>query len=145
MVPALHRQLFRRILSSPVTSARPVCSPDRNSRYQGHTLENHIGNAWKFTRRKEPARIEFGQEISGNRAAYFVRDNGAGFDMDYADKLFTTFYRLHQAGEFEGTGIGLSIAQRVIHLHGGRLWGQAVPDEGATFYFTLKPAAPGQK
>lgn len=100
-------------------------------------LENLLSNAWKFTARHDSARIEFGgKEIKGKRA-YFVRDDGAGFDMEYADKLFVPFQRLHSYSDFEGTGIGLSIVQRILHRHGGELWAEGAVDRGATFYFTL--------
>jgi PAS domain S-box-containing protein len=100
-------------------------------------LENLIGNAWKFTARHETARIEFGLTTTGDKPTYYVRDNGAGFDMAYADKLFVPFQRLHAYNEFAGTGIGLSIVQRIIHRHGGEVWAEGAPEHGATFYFTL--------
>ncbi len=103
-------------------------------------LENLIGNAWKFTSRKTPARIEVGCAAEGGEIVYFVRDDGAGFDMAYADKLFGAFQRLHEATEFEGTGIGLATAHRVISRHGGRIWAEGRPGEGATFFFTLGAA-----
>jgi light-regulated signal transduction histidine kinase (bacteriophytochrome) len=101
-------------------------------------MENLLGNAWKFTGKKPSARIEFGSVKEGSETAYFVRDNGAGFDMAYADKLFAPFERLHPATEFSGSGIGLAAVQRIIRRHGGRIWAQGAPGEGATFYFTLK-------
>ena len=100
-------------------------------------LVNLLGNAWKFTGRRESAHVEFGLRSNGDGPAYFVRDNGAGFDMAHADQLFGPFRRLHRSDEFPGTGIGLAIVQRVVHRHGGRIWAEAKPDCGATFYFTL--------
>jgi PAS domain S-box-containing protein len=100
-------------------------------------LENLLGNAWKFTSKTPRARIEFGRETKDNREAFYVRDNGAGFDMTYADKLFMPFARLHSAQEFPGSGIGLSVVQRIINRHGGRLWAEGKPGGGATVWFAL--------
>ena len=100
-------------------------------------LENLLDNAWKFSSRTPGARIEFGMAEAGGKRAYFVRDNGAGFDPAYADKLFKPFQRLHQPDEFAGTGIGLATVQRIVQRHGGRVWAEGAPGKGATFWFTL--------
>ena len=100
-------------------------------------LENLLGNAWKFTGNNPKAKIEFGVTQVDDRSAYFVRDNGAGFDMAYANKLFGAFQRLHAPSEFPGSGIGLATVQRIIHRHGGHVWAEGAVGQGATFYFTL--------
>ena len=100
-------------------------------------LENLLGNAWKFTGKHPTARIEFGLTVKDGKAVYFVRDDGAGFDMEYADKLFGAFQRLHRTTEFPGIGIGLATIQRIIHRHGGMVWAEGEVEQGATFYFTL--------
>lgn len=102
-----------------------------------NALENLLGNAWKYTARTPQAVIEFGAQTVNGERVYFVRDNGAGFDMRYADKLFQPFQRLHRADEYPGHGIGLATVQRIIQRHGGRIWAESSPGQGATFYFTL--------
>jgi PAS domain S-box-containing protein len=108
-------------------------------------LENLIGNAWKYSSKNPNAVIEVGTEIRDNTTIYFVRDNGVGFDMKYADKLFGAFQRLHSSDEFEGTGIGLAIVQRILHRHGGDIWAEAEVGRGTTIRFCLEPVGKGEE
>ncbi len=101
-------------------------------------LENLIDNAWKFTGRQKEPQIEFGATLKDEKNVFFIRDNGVGFDMAYAHKLFGAFQRLHTSDEFPGTGIGLATVQRIIHRHGGKIWAESEVGKGAVFYFTLK-------
>src|SRR5438552_2852847 len=105
-------------------------------------LVNLIGNAFKFSRNRSHPRVDIAARREGDAVIYYVKDNGAGFDMRYKDKLFGVFQRLHHVEEFEGTGVGLALAQRIIDRHGGRIWAEGKPNEGATFYFTLPSAPP---
>jgi len=115
-------------------------SATADSRLVEILLQNLMGNAWKFSSRKDDPTVRVGR-LDGDGRVFYVRDNGAGFDMAYADKLFGAFQRLHSASEFEGTGIGLATVQRIVHRHGGRVWAEAQPGRGATFYFTLEGEA----
>jgi hypothetical protein len=107
-----------------------------------HVFVNLLSNAFKFTCKREKSLIEVGCRKENGEQIYFVRDNGVGFDMQHTQKLFGVFQRLHGSGEFEGTGIGLSIVQRIVQRHGGRIWAEAAVDQGATFYFILPDSAP---
>jgi len=98
---------------------------------------NLISNALKYSRNKEIAEIEIGSYEKGEQTCYYIKDNGAGFDMQYADKLFGVFQRLHKLNEFEGTGIGLALVKTIVKRHGGYVWGEGKVNEGAAFYFTL--------
>jgi signal transduction histidine kinase len=114
-----------------------------DSRLLRIALENLLGNAWKFTGGRPTARIEIGVEARNGSPVYYVRDNGAGFDMAYVEKLFAPFQRLHTVDQFPGTGIGLATVQRIVLKHGGRIWAEAAPDRGAAFFFTLEQSKVG--
>lgn len=102
-------------------------------------ITNLLGNAWKYTGRRKQALVSFGREQRDDQTVFCVRDNGAGFDMTYASKLFTPFQRLHSVREFPGSGVGLACVARVVHKHGGRIWADARTGEGAAFFFTIAP------
>jgi PAS domain S-box-containing protein len=112
-----------------------IAKADRN--LMQIALENLIGNAWKYTRKKAEAKIEFSSFLRDSKTVYFIRDNGVGFDMRYVNKLFGAFQRLHSASEFEGSGIGLATVRRIIRRHQGTIWAEGIVNEGAVFYFTL--------
>jgi signal transduction histidine kinase len=127
--------------SQPQRQVEFIIAPGLTANGNAHLLrillENLLGNAWKFTGKHLKARIEFGTTQVDGEEAFFIRDNGAGFDMTYADKLFGIFQRLHAADEFPGTGVGLATVRRVAYHHGGRVWAEGKVEKGATFYFTL--------
>jgi light-regulated signal transduction histidine kinase (bacteriophytochrome) len=127
--------------SQPERQAEFVIAPDivveADSRLFRAMLENLLSNAWKYSGQRAAARIEFGRIDNHGENVYYVRDNGVGFDMAYVGRLFGAFQRLHRQAEYAGTGVGLATVQRILHRHGGRVWAEAVLDEGATFYFTV--------
>ncbi len=149
-VPVDLSALARKVLFSLAAadgSTRPIdcCLPDglmadADPGLLRLVLENLLGNARKFTARKPLARIEVGKELRENQEVFFVRDNGAGFEMEYAQNLFSPFERLHSDAEFGGFGIGLATVKRIISRHGGRIWADAAKGSGATFFFTLAAA-----
>lgn len=118
-------------------SIQPAVTVNGDAGLMRVVLENLLLNAWKFTGKVESPQITFGTTTHSGKTAYFVRDNGAGFDMAYADKLFTAFHRLHSGADFEGSGVGLATVQRIVHRHGGQVWAEASVNEGATFFFTV--------
>jgi signal transduction histidine kinase len=120
-------------------AAQPGVMADADPRLVRIVLENMIGNAWKFTARSQDAKIAFGSDRRDGQTVYFIRDNGAGFDMQYVDRLFTAFQRLHGERDFKGSGIGLATVSRIIRRHHGSIWAEAAPGQGATFFFTLTP------
>ena len=123
----------------------PDLMADADLRLVRAALANLLANAWKFTSKQTQARIEVGTTFHQGRKAFFVRDNGAGFDMNYVNKLFTAFQRLHVGQEFEGHGIGLATVRRVVHRHGGEVWAEGHVGRGATFYFTLPETVTGME
>jgi len=149
--PLVKRRINLRSLAKEVFEELRAAEPERQIDFQLQDLPEAIGdlallkqvlfnllsNAFKFTRGRETPRIEVGSKLQKGERVYFVRDNGAGFDMEHARSLFRVFQRLHSEAEFEGTGVGLSIVHRIIQRHGGSIWADAAIDKGATFYFTL--------
>jgi light-regulated signal transduction histidine kinase (bacteriophytochrome) len=152
-VPVPMRALAQQVLArlTEAVGARPIsvqvgelpdCCADPGLLEQ--VWVNLLSNALKFTAGRDPARVEIGALQQGTQSIYYVRDNGVGFDMRYAAKLFGVFQRLHSVQEFEGTGVGLSIVHRIVTRHGGRVWADSRPGEGTTFYFSLTGPAPAQ-
>jgi light-regulated signal transduction histidine kinase (bacteriophytochrome) len=138
MVQNVLRELSLEIASRDIEwkiESLPPAEGDANLIHQ--VLSNLVRNALKYTRPRKPARIEIGATSNPSEITFFVRDNGVGFDMKYAHKLFGVFQRLHRASDFEGTGIGLANVRRIVNRHGGRAWAEGEIDAGATFYFTL--------
>lgn len=137
-----HRVATQLQETEPIRQVDFVIQPELNAQGDAQLLEialtNLLGNAFKFTGKTPQARIELGKTRVEGQDAFFVRDNGAGFEMAYAKKLFGAFQRLHKASEFPGTGVGLTTVQRIVHRHGGRIWAEAALQQGATFYFTLE-------
>jgi light-regulated signal transduction histidine kinase (bacteriophytochrome) len=151
-VPLAHSEIRLEQIAGEVMEALRASEPRRRLEWRAmpcepvradavllrDVLENLISNAWKFTGLREVARIEFGCETGeGGEKVYFLRDNGVGFDSALAAKLFRPFERLHHQDEFPGTGLGLASVERIIARHGGRIWAEGAPDEGAVFRFTL--------
>jgi PAS domain S-box-containing protein len=139
VVASLCEQLPSRAVDVQIQSPLAVIG---DPRLLQQVMANLIGNAWKFTSHTEHARIEVGALWRKRGAAFYVRDNGAGFDLAHASRLFQAFHRMHSPSEFEGNGIGLAIVQKIVVRHGGLVWAESAPNQGATFYFTLSPDIP---
>jgi light-regulated signal transduction histidine kinase (bacteriophytochrome) len=145
-ISAIAREVLDRLASleshrSVQVTVQENLHADVDARLIRALFENLLGNAWKFTSKQPAACIEFGETQQDGITAFFVRDNGAGFDSAFATKLFAPFQRLHAADEFPGTGIGLATVQRIVHRHGGRIWAEGKVNQGATFFFTFSKRA----
>jgi light-regulated signal transduction histidine kinase (bacteriophytochrome) len=147
---AIAEEIFRNLrLTEPGRQAEVVIAAGvtatGDERLVRVVMEHLLNNAWKFTRHQPHARIEFGRQSQGQERVFFVRDNGVGFNLENAEGLFTPFKRLHTQKEYEGAGVGLAVAARIVRLHDGRIWVRAAENDGATFYFTLgtEPHAAG--
>jgi light-regulated signal transduction histidine kinase (bacteriophytochrome) len=134
VVDELRRRDVTRKLGATV---EPGLVAEADGRLVRILFDNLVGNAWKFTAKNDHPHVQIGAERHGSETVFFVRDNGAGFDMAFADRLFTPFQRLHSEREYAGTGIGLATVKRIVERHGGRIWAESTPGEGASFYFTL--------
>jgi len=125
----------------PERAVETVIKPNLYAESDANLLEvvltNLLNNAWKFTGKVAKARIDFGQIDKDDKAVFYVRDNGAGFDMNYSETLFSAFHRMHKATDFPGTGVGLATVKRIVNRLGGRIWAESLPDNGAAFYFTI--------
>jgi light-regulated signal transduction histidine kinase (bacteriophytochrome) len=139
VVGQLSEQKSGRDVEVRIESPLPVIG---DPRLLHQVMANLVGNAWKFTSRTRQARIDIGALWRKRGAAFYVRDNGAGFDLAHASRLFQAFHRMHTSSEFEGNGIGLAIVQKIVLRHGGLVWAESEPGNGATFYFTLAPDIP---
>jgi light-regulated signal transduction histidine kinase (bacteriophytochrome) len=134
VVDELRRRDVTRKLGATID---PGLAAEADGRLVRIIFDNLLGNAWKFTAKVDQPHVHIGSERRDGETVYFVRDNGAGFDMTYVDRLFTPFQRLHSDLEYAGTGIGLATVKRIVERHGGRIWAESTPGQGAGFYFTL--------
>jgi light-regulated signal transduction histidine kinase (bacteriophytochrome) len=142
LVEACLAELGQATRDGAVVTVGPLAACSGDVALLKQVFLNLLSNAFKYSRNRRPARIEVGcRENEAGETVYFVRDNGTGFDMSYAHRLFHVFQRLHREQEFEGTGVGLAIVKRIVSSHGGRVWAEAAPERGATFSFTVEPAS----
>ncbi|HEY5921808.1 MAG TPA: ATP-binding protein [Kofleriaceae bacterium] len=138
MAVAVVDELRRRDVSRKLgATIEPGLVAEADGRLVRILFDNLLGNAWKFTAKADSPHVQIGAERREGETIFFVRDNGAGFDMEYADRLFTPFQRLHSEREYAGTGIGLATVKRIVERHGGRIWAESTPGQGASFHFTL--------